>query len=159
TPPPKVRINRQELNFSAEPGQTLHETIEVKSEEKRPVYAHGTSNQPWLEVGRAKLNGRVATIKVTIPAVPNRPGENIKARLTVQGNGNQRFLIPVTVAIQGRPFDFNAPPPPVEEVAPIDEVKPLDEVTPVDAAAPAETIQASQGSTLPVPNTPPPPPP
>ena len=71
----------------------------MKSEEKRPVYAHATSDQPWLEVGRARLNGRVATIPLRVSNVPARAGETLHAKLTVTSNGNQRFVIPVTLRI------------------------------------------------------------
>ncbi len=128
TPPPKVQINAKAVALEGKPGETLRYVVEVKSEEKRPVYAHGTSNEPWLEVGRAKLNGRVATIQVTIPSVPDRPGETLSARLSVQSNGNQRFVLPVTLQIKGNEFDFGglgdappraaaAPPPPPTKAA------------------------------------------
>ena len=103
-------IDRKELTLRGQPGQSLEETLVVRSEEKRAVYAHGTSNQPWLEVGRARLNGRHAAITLAIPAVPNRPGEVLKARLTVQANGNQRFVVPVTLEVEGKPFDFRRRP-------------------------------------------------
>jgi hypothetical protein len=78
--------------------------LEVRSEEKRPVYAHAASNQSWLEVGRPHLNGRVATINLAVPAVPDRPGETLTAKLTVRANGNQRFVIPVTLTVAGFSF-------------------------------------------------------
>jgi hypothetical protein len=76
------------------------------------VYAHGTANQPWLEVSRAKLNGRVAVITLTVPQVPDRPGETLTAKVTVQSNGNQKFVIPVSLQI-GHNLDFagDAPEP------------------------------------------------
>jgi hypothetical protein len=128
TPPPKVHISAKAVALEGKPGETLRYTVEIKSEEKRPVYAHGTSTEPWLEVGRAKLNGRVATISVTVPSVPDRPGETITAHLKVQSNGNQRFVLPVTLQIKGNEFDFGglgdappraapAPPPQPPKVA------------------------------------------
>src|SRR5262249_13166996 len=128
TPAPKVAISRKEVMFRARPGQSLQETLEVKSEEKRACYAHGVSSQPWLEVGRAQLHGRVAMIPIGVPAVPNRPGETLKAWLTVQANGNQRFNVPVTVEVQG---------PPVEAVFPIEEGATIEEVLPIDMAVPS----------------------
>src|SRR5262249_17039393 len=62
TPPPKVGVSDKRIDFKGEPGNNLQGKFEVRSEEKRPVYAHGVADQPWLEVGRAVLNGRVATI-------------------------------------------------------------------------------------------------
>jgi hypothetical protein len=122
TPPPKVHINAKAVALEGKPGDMLRYTLEVKSEEKRPVYAHGTSTEPWLEVGRAKLNGRVATIQVTVPSVPDRPGETLTARLSVQSNGNQRFVVPVTLQVASNAFDFgglgDAPPRAAPRLAP-----------------------------------------
>jgi hypothetical protein len=101
TPPPKVEISATRIDLSGSPGEQLTYSIEVKSQEKRPVYAHATSNEPWLEVGRAKLNGRTAAINLSVPSVPHKDGETLKAKLIVQSNGNQRFVVPVTLQIGG----------------------------------------------------------
>ena len=101
TPPPKVEINASRIDLIGTPGEQLSYAIEVKSQEKRPVYAHASSNQPWLEVGRAKLNGRTATINLSVPSVPHKEGETLNAKLIVQSNGNQRFIVPVTLQVGG----------------------------------------------------------
>jgi hypothetical protein len=110
TPPPKVEISTNRIELTGNPGEQLRYSIEVKSQEKRPVYAHATSNEPWLEVGRAKLNGRVATIGLSVPSVPNKEGETLTAKLIVQSNGNQRFVVPVTLQV-GSNLVFGAPEP------------------------------------------------
>jgi hypothetical protein len=117
TAPPKVEISTNRIDLSGSAGDQLTSAIEIKTQEKRPVYAHATSNQPWLEVSRAKLNGRVATINLSVPSVPNRQGETLTAKLTVQSNGNQRFVVPVTLQI-GDSLVFGAPEPaaPVESI-------------------------------------------
>ena len=79
TPAPKVNISDRQLALKGNPGAPMRCVLKVETQEKRPVYAHGTSNQPWLEVGRANLTGRTATIGLSIPAVPNRPGETLTA--------------------------------------------------------------------------------
>jgi hypothetical protein len=107
TPPPKVAISERSVTLQAAAGASVRHALEVKSEEKRPVYAHASSSAPWLEVGRPKLNGRVATIPLTVPHVPDRAGETLTAKVTVQANGNQRFVVPVTLVIGG---DFNFGP-------------------------------------------------
>ena len=33
------------------------------------------------------------------PSVPNKPGETLTAKVTVQSNGNQRFVVPVTLQV------------------------------------------------------------
>jgi hypothetical protein len=102
TAPPKVDINERFINFHGDVGQkNLTHPIEVKAQEKRPVFAHAVSDQPWLVPERAHLNGRTAIINITVPAVPNRPGEVLQGRVTITSNGNQRFVVPVTLNVSG----------------------------------------------------------
>ncbi|MBL8796967.1 MAG: hypothetical protein JNM56_23905 [Planctomycetia bacterium] len=105
TPPPKVHVGVKRVDMKGEPHQSLKDQIEVKTDEKRPVYAHAVSDQPWLEVGRAVLNGRVATIPLRVSAVPDRVGDMLHAKVLVTSNGNQKFVIPVSLKIgQGLAF-------------------------------------------------------
>ena len=115
TPAPKVAISVQSIALTGNPGEPLRYILEVKTEEKKPIYAHGTSNQPWLEVGRPKVNGRTAALPISVPAVPNQPGQQLVASVTVQSNGNQRFVVPVTLDVSGANnggvFAFDEPEP------------------------------------------------
>jgi hypothetical protein len=118
TPPPKVDVSEKAVNLRGEIDQPVRHQIEVRSQEKRPVYAHATADQPWLEVGKARLNGRVATIPLNVAKVPNRPGETLKANLMVTSNGGQKFRIPVTLTIgaAGAAFAFGGPGEPLVAV-------------------------------------------
>jgi hypothetical protein len=109
TAPPKVDINEKFIAFQGNVGNALRHTLEVKSQEKRPVFAHGFSDQPWLVVERAQLNGRTAVIGVSIPSVPDRPGEVLQAKVTITSNGNQRFVVPVTLTIGGQYRPYQQP--------------------------------------------------
>ena len=102
TRPPKVEISHRSISLRGSPGDKLPVSFEVSTQEKRPVFAHVTSNVPWLEVSRAKFSGRTTTINMTVPTVPNRPGETLTGELTVISNGNQRFLVPVRLEHLGR---------------------------------------------------------
>jgi hypothetical protein len=137
TPAPKVQISERQIALKGDPGAPLRHVIKVETQDKKPVYAHGTSNQPWLEVGRAKLNGRTATINLSVPAVPNRPGQTLTAQLVVQSNGNQRFVVPVTLRISGQPN--GVPMMSLDEAVdvPMVEAMPAEAFAPVVAAAPA----------------------
>ena len=99
TPPPKVACDQKRIEFNGNPGENKADKIEIKTDEKRPVYAHAVADQPWLEVGRAVLNGRVASIPMRVNNVPDRRGETLHANVKVLANGNQRFVIPVTLKI------------------------------------------------------------
>jgi hypothetical protein len=115
TEPPKVDVSERSVTLRGDPGHHLRHVLRIETKEKRPVYAYGKSNQPWLEVGKPQLNGRVASIPLVIPNVPQKPGETLSAKVRVQANGNQRFIIPVTLEVGTPPasvFDFNSAPPP-----------------------------------------------
>lgn len=147
TPPPKVEISEKAVAFQGNPGDKLRHMLEIKSQEKRPVYAHGTSDQAWLEVGAARLNGRTAQIPLVIPAVPNKQGQTLQAKVTIISNGNQRFEVPVSVEIAFN-FNFDAmAEAPSEETAP----------APVPAAeapapSPVPAVAAAQATTASAPD-------
>jgi hypothetical protein len=130
-PAPKVEISTRAILLSGNPGQALNYTVEVKTAEKKYVYASGSSDESWLRVGKPKLKGPIATVPLSIPSVPNYPGQTLTAQLTIQANGNQRFVIPVTVQV-GNEFDLTGGGPFVEVVEPV-AVMPV-AVTPVAVA-------------------------
>jgi hypothetical protein len=112
TIPPKVEISEKSVALRGNVGDTVRHELLVSNHEKKakPVFAHAISNQAWLEVGRAKLNGRTAAIPLAIPAVPDREGETLTARVVVIANGNQRFVVPVALEVGGNLRFGNAPP-------------------------------------------------
>jgi hypothetical protein len=114
--PPQVDVSELTVALRGNPGQKLEHVLAVTAQEKRPVFAYATSDRQWLEVGRARLNGRTATIPLIVPAVPNQPGETLHSRVSVVGNGNQRFSVAVTLTIGGRAvagWSTGIQPPPV----------------------------------------------
>ncbi len=102
TPPPKVEVSVRNVNLSGTVGERLDYPLEVRTPEKRPVYASAISSQPWLKIGRVRLDGRAATIPLVIPSVPDRAGEKLQAEVTVTANGNQHFAVAVALAVEGR---------------------------------------------------------
>jgi hypothetical protein len=101
TNPPRLELSEEAVNFVGDPGDSLQHSLQIFAKEKRPVYAHAVSDRPWLEVGRVQTDGRLANIRLVISAVPDRPGELMHAKLTITANGNQRFVVPVTLAVGG----------------------------------------------------------
>ncbi len=101
TPPPKVQLSVNALALDSYAGGSLRSAVEVTTPEKRPIYAHAVSDQPWLKVERAQPRGRSVTIPLSVPVVPHCPGETLHAKLTVTSNGNQRFEVSVRLAVAG----------------------------------------------------------
>ncbi len=110
TKPPKVEVSESALSLSGQPGETLKHLLQVTAQEKRPVWAHAVSDQPWLRVNRVLLEGRTATVHLGVPTVPHCPGEALTAQLTVTANGNQRFVVPVRLTVAGRPSGRHSGP-------------------------------------------------
>jgi hypothetical protein len=98
---PKVEISQTALHLRGNVGQSAQAALELKAQEKRPVYAHAVCDQPWLDVSKTVLSGRMAMVQVVVPHVPDRPGETLQATVTVTANGNQKFAVPVTLEIGG----------------------------------------------------------
>lgn len=99
--PPRVDVSEAAISLRGRPRARLEYVIDVSCRERRPVFAHATSDQPWLEVGRPLLEGRVAHIPLTVPTVPNHPGHILHGRVIVTANGNQRFIVPVALEVGG----------------------------------------------------------
>ena len=84
--------------------------IDLSTQEKKMVYAHATCEQPWVDVSKVKLAGRIATITVAVPSIPTRPGETLQTKIHIAGNGNQRFSVPLSVAVSGQAVAGGLPP-------------------------------------------------
>jgi hypothetical protein len=97
--PPKVEVTEPVLSLRGRPGESVRQTVQVRTSEKRPVFASAASDQAWLSVGTAQLNGAVATIPLEVGRVPDQPGEVLQARVAVTANGGQRFVVSVSLAV------------------------------------------------------------
>lgn len=153
---PKVEIGTNALVFRGNVGESLQATFEVKTAENKYVYAHATCDQAWVQVDRARLNGRNATITVKVPSVPNRPGESLQANLNVMGNGNQRFVIPVSLAVGGTPgaTPFAAGPMAATPFADMSDIEPIPVATISDPNVNLPPLPAAAYTASPPPMTP-----
>ncbi len=103
---PQVQVNPPAFALEGKPGTVLPLTIEISSPARKVVYGWATTDKKWIEVGRTKLTGRAATIPLRV-TVPDRTGTQ-HATLTVIGNGQQRFAIPVSITVIGGADVFDA---------------------------------------------------
>ncbi len=97
---PKVEISTTALDLEGAPGERIEQVLAVVTEEKRAVVAYATCDESWLQVGRTIFNGRTATIPLIVPAVPDEPGTTLRCKVAVRANGDQRFVVPVSLAIR-----------------------------------------------------------
>lgn len=126
TKPPKVEVSERELTFFGFVGQRLEHRLKIRTNEKRPVFAHGHGDQSWLQVGDPKFQGAEVDLPVIVN-VPPRPKERIEGKIIVRANGNQRFVLPVKLQIEEKPGRKarNGPPrsDPVQQVVSVEPVK------------------------------------
>jgi hypothetical protein len=99
---PVVEISETTVHLQGRPGEHLQHVLQVRAQEKRPVFAHAATSVPWLRVGHILLEGRTAHIQIQVPAVPPQPGEVLRGKVHVTANGGQRFLVEVALSITGR---------------------------------------------------------
>lgn len=97
---PKVGINQQQVVLTGAPGETIRHTLEIRTNEKRSVYALASTNQPWLTIEPTPPRGQAAPVNLLV-TVPNSPGETLQARVVIRANGNQQFSVPVSLQIGG----------------------------------------------------------
>jgi hypothetical protein len=102
TRPPQVEISATSIHLLGLPGERLEHTLQLSTPEKRLIYASASSDQPWLHV-EVVLQGRLASVVAVVESVPHHPGATLTAKLTVRANGRQGWVVPVHLAVAGRP--------------------------------------------------------
>lgn len=149
--PPKVELRTTALNLRGDGGEALQATIEVVTTERKVVWVYATCDQPWVDVNKWKA-GKIGVVSVSIPRVPNKPRQTITAKIQVTSNGNQRFTVPLTLAV-GNPSPYGdemplpAPPPRPAGFPP--------GMPPLPAPTPAHGIPVMPGHGAPPPAPPP----
>ena len=98
---PRVELSEDAIHLQGRPGEKVEYTLAAITQENRAAVAHAKSDQPWLQVGPTVFRGRSAFLPLTLAAVAGRPGEILRATLSVTANGNQRFQVPVALEVSG----------------------------------------------------------
>jgi hypothetical protein len=101
TQPPRLELDTSSVRLKGKGGENLSTELTIRTKDAKPVYAQAWSNQEWLKLGPVKYRGARAKIPVEI-VVPPSPGETVEAQVTIQGNGHQRFVVPVFVEVRER---------------------------------------------------------
>jgi hypothetical protein len=102
TTPPRLEINTERINCQGEVGQRLAKKVTLRTTEAKFVHAAAFSDQDWVKVLPAVPHGNSVTLPVRIE-IPPRPGETLHATVTLHGNGQQRFAVPVTLTVAAAP--------------------------------------------------------
>jgi hypothetical protein len=122
--PPKVELSESSVTLNGQPGERVEHVLTVATQEKRAAFAHAVSDQKWLKIGKTVFRGQSAKLPLIVQAVPNEPGQTLKARAKVIANGSQRFDVEVALRVGdgtavSRPSrdeaEFSFAPPAFEE--------------------------------------------
>jgi hypothetical protein len=101
--PPRVEVLPRTVDLTGAPGTRLETTLLAHTLEKRAVWAHATTDAPWLQPCPAQLDGRTARLRLVVDSVPSLAGSQLEADVNVTANGNQRFTVRVRLIVTGRP--------------------------------------------------------
>jgi hypothetical protein len=112
TRPPQVVLNQSSVELAGAPGGHVETFLFVESVENRPIYAHGISDTPWLQIGKSRNQGNAVRVHLRVPAVPPLPGKKLQGRAIIVCNGNQRFTVQVTLSIAELPVALVPAPAP-----------------------------------------------
>lgn len=99
TKPPRLEIDTSFLMFKGRVGESLNTRVTVRTRDGKPVYAQAWSSQGWVKPGPIKYLGAKVQIPVEIVIPPDMP-DTAQAQVLIQGNGDQRFIVPVTVTVR-----------------------------------------------------------
>ncbi|MBI3823404.1 MAG: hypothetical protein HY289_12105 [Planctomycetes bacterium] len=102
TKPPVLEIDTQYLAFKGRIGERLSKRLTISTPEAKPVYAQARSDRDWATIGPPKYMGNKVKISVDV-VVPPQPGVMLHGQVIVQGNGNQQFVVPMSVEVDEVP--------------------------------------------------------
>lgn len=103
---PPVTISDREVRWHAQPGQRVSKVLVVRGPENKPVFATGSSDQAWLRIHKPQFKGNIVLLPLEVPTVPTQPGQTLTAQVRVRSNGNQQFVVPVTLEVAALPANI-----------------------------------------------------
>ena len=106
---PQVMIDRQSIALVGAVGQRLQTTLKVETPEKRPVYAHATADEPWLDVSHTRIEakGRI----VFVSSVAGQKGGRGQANYAASKAALEGFTRALAVELAPRGIAVNAVAP------------------------------------------------
>jgi tetratricopeptide (TPR) repeat protein len=110
TKPPQVILDTPALGFQGPPGKLLRQSIQLHTDDNRPIFAFGQAMGPWLNVVGHATNTNRAVVAVEVN-VPHAAVQRLESQIEVRANGNQRFLVPVVLNIEAAPPGEYVPGP------------------------------------------------
>lgn len=99
TTPTRVELHTTVVNLQGAAGGKTQGRLVLSTSEKRPIYAHAQADQTWLSVGPTEYRGNQAIVPLSVAVVPSCAGQTLRAELSVQANGEQRFKVPVSLQV------------------------------------------------------------
>lgn len=128
TSPPQVAVQPPALVLRGPARGRVQQSLRLQALEKRPVWAHGVSDQDWLKVGQAQLDGAAGLLPLSVPVVPDQPGTALQGQVRITTNGKKRIVVPVTLVVEApvqEPIQPQAPQSPVRPMRSPAQVEPV----------------------------------
>ena len=102
-------------NFKLKYKESARGQVTLQCKEKKWVYAHVSSDSPWLKVLNPEISGpQKATLPFEVDSKLWDQGATGEGKLTFQCNGGQKLTLKVIVEVAGAPaaIQRSKPPPP-----------------------------------------------
>src|SRR5439155_21176553 len=139
--PPIVQLSRNEIRLACKYKETARAEVTLKTPAKKWVYAHITSNSPWLKVITPQVAGpQHAAVGFEVVSNLWNQGPVGEGKLTVEANGGQKLTLRVIVEVQDLPATFR-PSTPITKPA-----TPPPATSPIAAESPSHMPTASQAA-------------
>jgi hypothetical protein len=110
--PPPVQLSKNEIQLTCKYRDTTRAEVTLKTPAKKWVYAHITSDSPWLKVMTPQVAGpQQVSVAFEVDTNLWNAGPRSEGRLTLEANGGQKLTLKVTVEVQGSPAIQKIKPP------------------------------------------------
>jgi hypothetical protein len=127
--PPTVQLSKNEIRLTCKYKESVRAEVTLKTPAKKWVYAHVTSNSPWLKVLTPQVAGpQHAGISFEVNSNLWNQGPLGEGKLTLEANGGQKLALKVVVEVPDLPATYRpgppipkpvpTPPPPTSPIAP-----------------------------------------
>lgn len=135
--PPTVQLSRSEFRATCQHREVVKGEVMLATDVKKWVYAHITSDSPWLKIAQEEVSGPQQV------AVPFEIDTNLwdrgpvgEARLTFAANGGQTLTLRVIVEVKGLAAPARPAAPPAASTQPIPTATSAPPVAPVAPGPP-----------------------
>jgi hypothetical protein len=133
--PPPLQLSKKELRLTCKYRDSARAQFTLQTPAKKWVYAHITSDSPWLKITTPQVSGpQHATVGLEIDTNLWNLGPLGEGKVTLAANGGEKLTLKVIVEVQGAPAGVQPKP-----VVPTPTPAPIPAATRAPAPTPTPT--------------------